>query len=160
MTPKDLLAAVRTAQGIPSNYRLARVLDVPDKTVQRWQVGANAPDAAMGERLAKMAGLDPDVVVAAMQAFRERDPIERARWERIAERLRAVAACCLAAILSGFISGGPDAHARAPIEASAVAPTNGASLTDIYIVRTFQRLARWCLARLTSPALWMQPAQV
>lgn len=135
MDAKELLSAVRTAQGWPSNYRLGRELGISDNTIQRWNTGANAPDDATAARLAELAGLDPDVTVAYMQAQRAKSGPDRARWERIAERLRAVAACCLAAILSGFTSGGPDAHARAPVEASAVAPTNGASLTDIYIVR-------------------------
>lgn len=93
MEARDLLTAVRTAQGIASNYRLARTLDVPEKTVQRWNTGHHAPDAAMARRLAELAGLDPDVVAAAMQAQRAHDPAERAQWLRIADRLRAVAAC-------------------------------------------------------------------
>lgn len=139
MAPFELLAAVRSAQRIPSNYRLARVLGVTDKTVQRWQAGENAPDGPTCERLAAMAGLDPDVIVAAMQAHRERDPAERARWERIARRLQGVAASLAAAILSVAITGTPDAQARASAQDSATAPQSAPGLTVLYIVRSWLR---------------------
>ncbi len=105
MHPSELLAAVRTAQNIPSNYRLARVLGVTDKTVSRWQGGENAPDDPMVERLAALAGLDPDLVLVSMRAHREHTPEGRARWERIAHRLEraAVAACAVLAVC-----GAPD----------------------------------------------------
>lgn len=115
MTARELLSYVRAAQAIPSNYALAGVLGVPIKTVQRWNTGANTPDDAMAARLAHLAGLDPDTVVAEMQAERANDPTERARWQRIAARLAAapaVAACALAAvILSLWTTGGPDGGA-------------------------------------------------
>lgn len=103
MHPAELLAAVRTAQGIPSNYRLARILGVTDKTVSRWQGGENAPDDPMTERLAALAGLDPDLVVVSMRAHREHTPEGRARWERIAQRLER-AAVALCAVLAVFAS--------------------------------------------------------
>lgn len=139
MTPADLLKAVRAAHGIPSNYRLARVLGVTDKTVQRWQAGENAPDGPTCERLAVMAGFDPDFVVAAMQAHREREPSERARWERIAQRLQSVAAAVACVILSGLITGSPDAQARASIEETARAPHCAPLLSVLYIVRNWLR---------------------
>lgn len=115
MTARELLTHVRVAQGIPSNYALAGLLGVPIKTVQRWNTGSNTPDDAMSARLATLAGLDPDTVVAEMQAERANDPAERARWQRIAARLAsapAVAACMLcAAILSLWTTGGPDGGA-------------------------------------------------
>jgi hypothetical protein len=115
MTARELLSYVRAAQGIPSNYALAGVLGVPIKTVQRWNTGANTPDDAMAARLAVLAGLDPDTVVAEMQAERANDPAERSRWQRIAARLAAapaVAACLVAAVIvSLWTSGGPDGGA-------------------------------------------------
>lgn len=115
MTPADLLAAVRAAQGFPSNYRLAAAMGIAEKLVSRWNVGRGAPDDATAERLAEAAGLDPDATVAAMHAWRAHDEAERARWERIAARLAAapaVAACVLAAaILALWTTGGPDGGA-------------------------------------------------
>ncbi len=109
LTTVELLAAARAAHGIPSNYRLARVLNVSDKSIQRWNTGKNTPDDAMASRLAEMAGLDPDSVVAAMHAERAVTEAERARWQRIAHRLQAVAACVILSLV-GF-GASPDARA-------------------------------------------------
>ena len=51
LTSRELLAAVRAAQDIPSNYRLARVLDVPEQSVQRWNSGKHTPDDETAARL-------------------------------------------------------------------------------------------------------------
>jgi transcriptional regulator with XRE-family HTH domain len=104
----ELLAAVRAAQGVPSNYRLARLLDVPEKTVSRWNTGKHTPDDAMAQRLAELAGLDPGEVLASMAAERAGDEATRAAWRAIAERLAATAAAVFFAL---GIGGGPDAHA-------------------------------------------------
>jgi plasmid maintenance system antidote protein VapI len=131
MTARELLSYVRAAQSIPSNYALAGVLGVPIKTVQRWNTGANTPDDAMAARLAHMAGLDPDTVVAEMQAERANDPAERSRWLRIAARLAAapaLAACMVAAvILSLWTTWGPDGGAYLASAALAGLLTSGAT---------------------------------
>lgn len=158
MAPSDLLAAVRLAQGIPSNYRLARVLGVTDKTVQRWQAGENAPDGPTCERLATMAGLDPDVIVAAMQAHREHAPTERARWERIAQRLQGMAAAVACVILSALITDTPDAWAQDSARAFSKAPTHKAWLPNLYIVRSWRRLLRAVAHALKAGFLQLAPA--
>ncbi|MBP6899511.1 MAG: helix-turn-helix transcriptional regulator [Burkholderiaceae bacterium] len=126
LTSRDLLAAVRVAHGIESNYRLARVLDVPEKSVQRWNSGKHTPDDAMAVRLADMAGLDAAEVLAAMHAQRCNDDALRSIWQTVAERSKAVAAALVAAILSGFITGTPDAQARATTADFAQSPARPA----------------------------------
>jgi DNA-binding transcriptional regulator YiaG len=101
MTAKELLAAVRAAQALPSNYALAKLLDTRENTLWRWNSGKNTPDDKMASHLATLAGLDPDVVVAAMQAQRASEPVERARWERIADRLKTAPAL---AVLVPFLA--------------------------------------------------------
>jgi hypothetical protein len=85
----DLLSAAKRGSGIPSNYRLARVLDLTDSAVQRWSTGRGVPDDAQAIRMANMAGLDPGYVVAAVRALREKDAAIRAVWEDMAARLLA-----------------------------------------------------------------------
>lgn len=87
LTTSDLLAAAKRGAAIPSNYRLARVMGLSDNTVFRWSSGAGAPDDLHAARLAEMAGLDVEYVVASMKAAREKDPELRAIWARMAERL-------------------------------------------------------------------------
>jgi len=83
----ELLAAAKSARGIPSNYRLAKVLEATDATLQRWNTGRGCPDDTHAAKLAEMAGLDVEYVVASMRAAREKDPALRAIWARMAERL-------------------------------------------------------------------------
>lgn len=137
LTSKELLAAVRDAQGIPSNYRLARVLDVPEKSVQRWNTNKNTPDDAMTIRLAELAGMDPGTALASMYAQRAAaTPLARV-WESIAKRAEAAPAVVVAAILSGFIGGGPDAGASI-LEGKPAAQSVNAAATSgpLYIMFT------------------------
>lgn len=132
MTVRDLLAAVRAAQGIPSNYRLARVLGVTETTVQRWNTGANLPDDAMSARLAEMAGFDPDMVVASMHAERAHEPGERARWTRIAERLGTAAMLAVCAMVALWTTGTPDGGAY--LSAAMLPALVDSSFVGLYIV--------------------------
>lgn len=125
MKPADLLAAARAAQGIPSNGRLAAVLNVPDKSVQRWNVGRGAPDDATAARLAQLAGIDPDAAVASMHAWRAHDEGERARWQRIADRLAQAPAAAAAAVILALWTGGPPDAVVSSLAAAAAAVDSG-----------------------------------
>lgn len=99
MYSSQLLMAVKRAQKLPSNYALARFLDVRENQIHRWHKNQNAPDDLTAVRLATLAGLDPDVVVAAMHAQRASNPVGRSVWRRISNRLQLDNA----AANSGFI---------------------------------------------------------
>jgi len=81
LTVQDLLAQAKARQGIPSNYRLARVIGAGDNTLSNWANGRTVPDDKMSVRLAEMAGLPPGKVLASMHALREPEgtPL-RAAW--------------------------------------------------------------------------------
>jgi hypothetical protein len=87
LTISDLLSAAKRGAGIPSNYRLARVLGLTDSGVQRWTSGRGVPDDAQAHRMAVMAGLDSGYVIASVRALREKDESLRAIWADMAERL-------------------------------------------------------------------------
>jgi hypothetical protein len=89
LTITNLMAAAKLGAGIPSNYRLARVLDLTESAVQRWNTGRGTPDDAQALRMAELAGLDAGYVLASVRAAREKDPVLRAAWEQVAERLLA-----------------------------------------------------------------------
>jgi hypothetical protein len=108
LTTATLLAAATAAQGGCSHYRLSRLLDVPEKTVQRWSTGRTIPEDKNAAALAELAGLDPAEAVAWIRAERASEPAMRDLWQRAAERLAATAA---AALLGVFVTGGPDAGA-------------------------------------------------
>lgn len=83
----ELLIAAKAARGIPSNYRLAKILGATDATLQRWNTGRGCPDDSHAAELAVMAGLDVEWVVVSMRAQREKDPTLRAIWAAAADRL-------------------------------------------------------------------------
>ena len=95
----ELMAAAKSAQGIPSNYRLARVLDVPETTVARWHTGRGKPDDAFAARLAEMAGLDVGQVVAWIHAERAEPGPVRDLWTGIASRLARTSGAAAAVAL-------------------------------------------------------------
>lgn len=137
MKTRDLLDAAKAARGLPSNYRLARELDVPEKTVQRWSTGRNFPDDVHAARLAELAGFDPGLVVAWINAERSTEGEARALWVSVAERLeRAAVAACVTLSLLGF-SGGPDGGALARTAGNGAQSASG----GLYIMST--RLRRW-----------------
>lgn len=112
LTIRDLLAAARTAQGLPSNYALAKVLDVRERDLSRWQNGHNVPADAVVVRLAELAKLDPAEVLPAIAALRPQDDQVRAFWRRaaqLAERGAAVAVCAILALC--ITHGGGDGGA-------------------------------------------------
>lgn len=135
LTTTELLAAVRTAQSIPSAYRLARVLGVTDQTVYNWSHGHRCPDDVMSVRLADLAGLDRAHVLACIHAQRCTDAAVASVWRTIAQRAQAAAALVLAVFLSGFITYTPDAQARATIEKSAPALVSVARFTGYTLSR-------------------------
>lgn len=71
LTVEALMAKARANAGIPSNYRLARVLGTTDNTVARWKAGQALPNDEMALKLAELADLPPGKVLAAVHAQRE-----------------------------------------------------------------------------------------
>ena len=131
LTSKDLLIAAKNAQGLASNYRLARVLDAPEKTVSRWATEKCAPADAYALKLAALGGLDEAEVVASMRAQSAKDAKTKALWTDIAARLKATVGTTdwgsLGAVIlsvSCFFGGGPDggAHAATPGDHAISAP--------------------------------------
>lgn len=113
MTTRELLAAVKAAQSIPSNYALARILGVPENTVANWHTGRNLPNDEWAAKLAVMANMDAGHVVACVHAERAQSDDARELWTKIAERLRAAAAVALTAIVSVWITLVPAGDAQA-----------------------------------------------
>ena len=90
LTTAELLKLAKDSQDIPSNYRLARVLDVPDTTVMRWNTGRSRPDDETVIRLANMANIDSGYAIASIHAERCSDESMRNVWKSIADRLQII----------------------------------------------------------------------
>ncbi len=109
MTLTELLDAVKTRNNLTSNYALARFLDTRETTVWRWTSGRNLPDEETCARLAFLAGLDEDYVIASMAAERAREPSSKERWTRIAARLNPdglyIMSTCIRGLLDRLTPG-------------------------------------------------------
>jgi transcriptional regulator with XRE-family HTH domain len=137
MNSHTLVQAARTRNNLPTNEAVARLLGVPSQSVQRWNTGKHTPDDVTAANLADLAGLDRDVVLAAMQAQRSSTPAERSLWEQLAKRLQGSPSVALAAavgaILSLLFGGGPDGGATLVAGALLAADVQ---VYPLYIVRS------------------------
>lgn len=134
----SLLTAAKTAQGIPSNYRLARVLGVSDNTLNNWQSGRAAPSDLQAIRLAEMAGIDPAAVLAELAAARAKDDGTRAVWRGLADKLKGGAVAAGVGLFLGVgvtPDGGAMTRAITPDQPGLYIMTNG-------LRRLMQRLRR------------------
>lgn len=117
ISTQDLLAAAKAGAGIPSNYRLARVLNVTEQTVSNWQNGRRWPDDPMALRLADMGHLDPAEVLVSIYAERAKAGPMKEIWQRVASYVHDSAHGALTAlvgtavIVSALFAASPDAAA-------------------------------------------------
>ncbi len=110
----DLLDQVKARHSIPSDYKLSMYLGVVPGAVQHWRHGRSLPDARAAARIATELQMDPDVLVAQLEAQRAQSDETRQLWQRIAARLQsgAVHSALLAVIVAlGFMSTPPNAVA-------------------------------------------------
>lgn len=149
LTTQKLLEAARANNpGIPSFYRLARVLGVSDNTLTNWRTGKSRPADEHAAKLAELAGLDEGEVVASIRAERETDPHMRNLWASVAKRLHKAGATALAVILSLWIGGGPDGSAMAatPGAQAQTAPVDSAGSGNAHcrdwLLKTIARICR------------------
>jgi len=140
-----LLDAAKSRHAIPSDYKLALILDVQPSAIGHYRKGRSRPDDVMAQRLAEMAGLDPSVVIAEMHAERAQTPEARAIWQGIARRLAGATHAGMLLILSvvvsalACISGGGDAQAATLHSA---APANLQPGSVYYVKSLMRRVAR------------------
>lgn len=120
LTVRDLLAAARAAQGLPSNYALAKLIDARERDMSRWQNGHNVPTAAVVVRLAELAQLDPAQVLPAIEAQRPGDAHVREVWRRAADLAERAAAVAVCAVLALCFAGGFDGAAPMAQQAGGV----------------------------------------
>lgn len=90
-TTKELIACAKLAQGVSSDYGLAKLLEVTPQAIQNWNNGRSQPDDEVGARLAELAGQNPGAVVAELHAQRAKTMESKALWMRMAKQLRETA---------------------------------------------------------------------
>jgi transcriptional regulator with XRE-family HTH domain len=101
-----VLDSIKTRHDLKSDYALCKLLECSTQLVANWRHGRALPDEKRCQKLADLAGIDADVLIAKMNAQRAKDSAARAIWERIAERLQVAAHGLAAVIFSVVIASG------------------------------------------------------
>lgn len=86
LTTDQLLDAAKQAQGIRSEYRLARLLNIGDNALYNYRHG-RTPDDERALKLARLAGLNVPYVLTCMAAERAKDEEVKAALMEAAREL-------------------------------------------------------------------------
>lgn len=103
-TVDELLDGVKSRRSIPSDYKLAAYLGVVPGAVKHWRHGRSLPDARVAARIAAELEMDPDVLVAELEAQRAQTAETRELWHRIATRLQG--GTVHGVVLAGLVAAG------------------------------------------------------
>lgn len=109
MNSNELLDAVKTWFDLPSDYALAKHLDVSQQALASMRKTGLSDSRAL--QIATLLKLNPSEVLAAIHAERAKDPAVRKVWEKLAKTARSAAAAIL--ITLGMAGTAPE-----PLQAS------------------------------------------
>jgi len=109
MKTTDWLDQVKTRYGLTSDYQLAQKLGITRAAVSKYRNGKDLIGNPVAITIAKLLEIPPEVMVVASQAERARQPIEKAVWESILQKLGGMAA---ALVLGLTLTQAPDARAN------------------------------------------------
>ncbi len=94
-TAAEFLKAIKTQEGINSDYALAKFLGESQQRISRYRVGKSLPDAEMCIKVEKILGLPEGFVAASIEAERAKCPPVRAMWRHVAQALSGGTAALL-----------------------------------------------------------------
>jgi hypothetical protein len=97
-TSLDLLNRIRARHDDASWYRLARIIQTSESTVNNWKHGRSAIGREYVTRIAELLEEPAEYVLACVEHEREQDAGARKLWKRIAERFRSPASILLVAL--------------------------------------------------------------
>lgn len=111
-----LLDRAKVIHRLPSDYKLALVLGVDQKSLRNYRDGKTLPDARVIHHLCSLTGDDPALLLVEIEEKRARTEEARALWHSVAVKLQQAAAAgvfsvaALVGLGAGFPSG--EAHAQ------------------------------------------------
>lgn len=88
---QELLEAARAELGNVTDYRLAKVLEIPRQRMSEYVKGTENADAYACVRLAIVLNRDPLEVIAQVEAASARSQVKREFWARFPSGLRRTA---------------------------------------------------------------------
>lgn len=112
-----LLDKAKVMHRLSSDYKLALVLSVDQKSLRNYRQGITMPDARVISLICGLTGDDPALLAVQIEEQRAKSDEARALWHQVAERMQAAAATAVFAVaflVAGMV-GLPmgDAHAQA-----------------------------------------------
>ena len=99
----ELLDRAKARGQIDSDYRLAKVIGITQSAVSNYRAQKTMPDARVLEQLCALSGDDVAVVMAEIQAQRERTPEGRNMWLMVAKRLAGGAHTAILSVLAAMV---------------------------------------------------------
>lgn len=139
----SLLDKAKLIHKLPSDYKLALVLGVDQKSLRNYRDLKTLPDARVIRLICDMTGDDPAILLAEVEAERAKTAEARALWLEVVQRLRST----LHAAFFAVVLGGA-ALVGLPQDASA-ATSHFSQVKTLYIV---EHLRRWW--RRSRAAAW------
>lgn len=124
----SLLDNAKVVHKLPSDYKLALVLGIDQKSLRNYRDHKTLPDARVLVKLCELTGDDPAILLAEIEEQRAKTDEARALWHQIAQRLQAAGVTAVLSVV--FLLGG---MGLSPNEAHAAAASNS-QLTKLYIV--------------------------
>jgi hypothetical protein len=110
----DLLDRAKAGGSIESDYRLAKVIGITHAAVSSYRMKKTMPDARVLEQLCALSGDDVAVVMAQIQAERERTPEGKNMWLMVAKRLAGGATTAILSVCFAIaLIAAPASDARA-----------------------------------------------
>lgn len=135
MTPNEYLDAAKAKIGAASDYELAKRFEVTRQRISGIRKGELPMDNATAYHVAITLDLDPAMVIADLEAQREKNPHRREFWAGFIQRAAVVAALvCTLALSFSVTSGEEQAALGGALAASAAVLLIAARLRIICIM--------------------------
>lgn len=114
-TVSSLLDKAKDIHRLPSDYKLALVMGIDQKSLRNYRDGKTLPDARVIGKICDLTGDDAALLLAQVEAERSKTDEARALWLQVVERLQSTLhAVILSTLFGGAIWGGfpSDIHAK------------------------------------------------
>lgn len=129
----SLLDKAKVIHRLPSDYKLALVLGVDQKSLRNYRQGITMPDARVIAMICELTGDDAALLLAQIEEQRAKTEQARSLWHQVVERLQAGAATAVFAMvfgLAGLLGVPGESQARTALDSQ---------LTKLHIVECARR---------------------
>lgn len=103
MELNELLEKAKQRANLPSNYALAKAINVPQSTVTGWVKGRRHPSNEEAVQLATLAGLDEMQVIAEIELSTAKNEKKREFWKHFLETRTATGTLGLCILGAGIL---------------------------------------------------------